>query len=235
MSSLQKEVIGSSSAGLINSVINAGLNPLPICQCDKAGTMSDSAWKSYCNTFSSKLNNKVIAVQIGNEWNTARFFGAAPNSERSGWLFKTAADIIRKKFPKIKLLAPGLTNENKSDGETKMAAKTFITNWIKLKIDKYFDFWALHYYHTDKKYENVFLGNIDYINKNSKAKIVITETGSTENAISWYAYIRNNLFKKVPGKSWAWYCLTNHEGFEILNSKTLAPYPIYNEIKKYNA
>lgn len=223
VSSLQKGVGSTSRARELNALVCAGVRVMPILGSDTYGTMAVSDWRSYCRSFvgwiatMGTLPGEQPVVQILNECNTARFTGKAPSAEMAYERFRIGVDAIKATYPKAVIVAPGLTNENKSDGKTKMSARAFLEDWVGRGAERHLDFWALHYYDTDARLSSTLRSNISYLHSHSSRPVAITETGSSTNPTGWRKEIANGI-AGIPLDLCCWYTFNGHAGFEMYSN-----------------
>lgn len=214
VSSLQKEVISSSTISAVSQLAAAGYNVIPVVTSEKAGTLTDRQWVDYCNRVvpvAPISGGKNRILQFGNEWMNSAFYGADINVDRAYELTRIAVDIFRSRYKCI-IIAGGITNEFKT-ASNKMAARKWIERFIELGAENLIDYWALHHYEEDA-HEDVFTSNVKFLNANSKKPVVVTETGSLRDPEGWYKKVMASQLKIFK---WCWYCFNGHAGYNLVN------------------
>jgi hypothetical protein len=233
---MQAGVLSERTAADLDELRRAGIRVMPICGSDTYGRMSEKEWSVYCRKFVSLLPplmpRACHMVQILNEPNIAQFTGKDPDAQLALERFKIAADVIKSRYPGTILLAPGLTNENKTD-KGKIAARVFLDEWMSAHADSMFFAWALHYYASNgKKYLGILKANIEMLKANSKAAVMITETGSFDEPEKWYSYIQEKGgLAGVPSEFVVWYCFNGHKGYNLVDDR-LKPSSLYDTMAK---
>jgi len=228
--------LNQSWVNKIKVLTGNGFNVLPICGSDSFMKLSFQEWERYVKSFAVSINGCQY-TQVLNEVNTKIFAGAPPNSALAFDYFYRAVKIIKDKNPNIKIVAPGLTCENKSDNKTKIAAPEFLSDWFKLGAEKIIDVFPMHFYDTDYKQRKTLATCIKLIKAKAPGKpIAITETGSgnPKNQIEWYKKIKGGIYG-ITGGYVFYYCLNGHKepnkDFNILNDNC-DPNPIFYEMIK---
>jgi len=227
VSSMQREVLSLRNAADLNMITDAGMGVVAILNADRFATLSFGEWTSYCTRFVKYLP-AVAAVQIGNEWNTSIFYGGSPDPTFALSYYLLAARIILDRFPGMYLIAPGLSNESKSDGKTKVSARDFLEVWTN-RMPFPLSAWALHYYHEKPKRDYaIFAGNRDYLREHGRElPIILTETGCERDPDEWYGVFRETGIPHVEDV--CWYAFNGHKGFNLVDD-ALKPSNLYQRM-----
>jgi hypothetical protein len=242
VSAMQHPVISAQNGRDLRMILNAGMGLVVVVQAT-AGylTLDEKAWAAYCRKVVQWLpigGPGQTKVQPGNEMNTefGTGKGIRPDAGKAVTYLRIACDIILSKFPKMYLIAPGVTNESKTQvSKGKISARDFLE--ALLAADLPFSSFGYHFYfdRPDKPKDLALLkSNIAYLKNNGGGRpIILTETGAADpmNALKWYGMLMRGELKGIEDAGW--YCMDHHKAagadFQLVDN-ALNPSPLYQRM-----